>query len=253
MLTRIERYVARNLAKGLYRRLIDLRLTRPIVSFTFDDFPRTALQRGGAILQDYGARGTYYVSMGLVGKDSASGPICSLDEIQKLAEDGHELGCHTYSHCHSWNTPPARFEEAIEKNQAALQEILPHYRLETLSYPISEPRPDTKRRAGRHFRACRAGGQTFNQGRTDLNQLSAYFLEQSGENLGTVNALIAKCQQAGGWLILATHDVQEKPSPYGCSPRFFQDVVKSVVESGAQVLPVAAALTVIQDKAAAAH
>jgi peptidoglycan/xylan/chitin deacetylase (PgdA/CDA1 family) len=253
MLTRIEKFIARNLAKGLYRRQLNLRLARPIVSFTFDDFPSTALQTGGAILKEYGARGTYYVSMGLVGKESPSGLICSLDEIQNLAEDGHELGCHTYSHCHSWNTPPERFEEDIVKNQAALQEILPHYRLETLSYPISEPRPDTKRRAGNHFRACRAGGQTLNQGRTDLNQLYAYFLEQSGENLAAVNALIAQCLHTCGWLILATHDVQEKPSPYGCSPRFFEDVVQSAAESGAQILPVAEALNVIQSKAAAAH
>ncbi len=253
MLTRVERYIARNLAKGLYRRPIHLRLARPIISFTFDDFPRTALQRGGAILKEYDVRGTYYISMGLVGKESPSGPICSVDEIQKLAEDGHELGCHTYSHCHSWNTPSERFEEAIEKNQAALQEILPHYRLETLSYPISEPRPDTKRRAGNHFRACRAGGQTFNQGRTDLNQLSAYFLEQSGENLEAVDTLISRCVHARGWLILATHDVQENPSPYGCAPRFFEDVVQSAVKSGAQVLPVAEALSVIQNEAAAAH
>ncbi len=38
----------------------------PIVSFSFDDFPRTAYSAGGAILERFGVRGTYYAAAGLM-------------------------------------------------------------------------------------------------------------------------------------------------------------------------------------------
>ena len=39
----------------------------PMVSFTFDDIPKSAATTGAGILEDHGARGTFYVSGGLVG------------------------------------------------------------------------------------------------------------------------------------------------------------------------------------------
>jgi peptidoglycan/xylan/chitin deacetylase (PgdA/CDA1 family) len=32
----------------------------PVISFTFDDFPRSALVKAGAILRERGLAGTYY-------------------------------------------------------------------------------------------------------------------------------------------------------------------------------------------------
>lgn len=246
--TRARKYVERNLAHGLYRRPIAIKSDRAIVSFTFDDFPRSALDTGGALLRSYGLAGTYYVALGLLDGTSPSGVICSRADIAKLLDEGHEIGCHTYDHCHSWNTSPYAFEASINRNRQELQKNFPGQEFHTLSYPISEPRPETKRRAGSHFLACRAGGQVFNRGKADLNQLSAYFLERANGDLGAVKALIRACHKEGGWLIFATHDVAESPSQFGCSPSFFEDVVSFAVKSDAHVLPVARALKLIQEQ-----
>ena len=48
---------------------------RPLISFSFDDFPRSALFTGGALLEQYGVAGTYYASLGLMGKTSPTGEI----------------------------------------------------------------------------------------------------------------------------------------------------------------------------------
>jgi glycosyltransferase involved in cell wall biosynthesis len=93
-----------------------------------------------------------------------------------------------------------------------------------------------------HFLGCRAGGQTLNVGKADLNQLSAYFLEQSRHDIQSVKNLIDRNRQEGGWLIFATHDISESPSPFGCTPQFFQKVVEYAVASGARILPVVRAL-----------
>jgi hypothetical protein len=90
----------------------------------------------------------------------------------------------------------------------------------------------------RHFVCCRGGGQTFNSGTLDLNYLSAYFLEKSRSDPDAVKSVIDRNRLASGWLILATHDVGESPTNWGCRPDFFEDIVRYAVSSGARILPV---------------
>src|SRR5580704_9182816 len=113
--TRVQNYYRRNSARLVFRRPFIVRTSQPLISFTFDDFPRTALLTGGAILQRFGVAGTYYVSLGLLGMNSPSGTICVPEDLTALLQQGHELGCHTFSHSHSWNTDRADFESSIVK------------------------------------------------------------------------------------------------------------------------------------------
>jgi len=244
----------------LFRRQLAVRTPVPLISFTFDDFPRSAFLNAGAILGQYGVLGTYYVSLSLAGKQSQMGPMYETEDLKELARLGHELGCHTFGHCHSWDTPPDIYEKAILDNQQALSQVLPGTAFQTFSYPFSGPRLPVKQVAARHFLCCRggglragrlllrhhAGGQTFNTGTADLNLLCAFFLEQSRENPEAVKHLIAQNAQARGWLIFATHDVRDRPSRFGCTPVFFEQVMQWSLESGARILPVVEALEVLK-------
>jgi len=58
--------------------------------------------------------------------------------------------------------------------------------------------------------------------------------------------MIDRTVAASGWLVLATHDVCEEPSRWGCNPAFFEDVVCYVARSGATVLPVGDAWDVVR-------
>src|SRR5207253_10502799 len=118
--------------------------------------------------------------------------------------------------CHSWETSSRAFEQSIIRNAEALQTFLPGSSFRTLSYPISPPRPHSKRRAAEHFLCCRGGGQTFITGEGDLNYLAAYFLEKSRDNLQAVADIIESNRRSRGWLVLATHDVDDDPTPFGC-------------------------------------
>jgi peptidoglycan/xylan/chitin deacetylase (PgdA/CDA1 family) len=243
---RLGRYIQRNAASLLFQRPLEVRTDQPLISFTFDDFPRTALVAGGTILKHFGVSGTYYTSLGLAGRDSPSGPIFVPDDLGRALEQGHELGCHTFSHCHSWQTKKKVFEDSITQNGDALRHLIPGAEFKSFSYPISEPRPLTKRAIAKYFLSCRAGGQTLNAGKTDLNQLSAFFLEKTKGNLQPVKELIDQNKAARGWIIFATHDVAPDPSPFGCTPEFFEAVVQYAVESGARILPVVNALESIR-------
>ncbi len=235
---RVEKFLEHRSARPVYRRPLKLALDQPLISFTFDDFPRSACLVGGAILRQWNLRATYYVSLGLLDKDSASGTICSAEDVRAVAAEGNELGCHTYSHCHSWTTPTAEFVGAIQRNQQALDELIPGLKFQSFSYPISQPRPPTKRAAGKHFLNCRGDGQTMNTGVADLNQLKCFFLEQAKSDINAIQAVLDENRVKRGWLIFATHDIAPDASPYGCTPEFFTEVVRRSVASGARILPV---------------
>ena len=189
----------------------------------------------------------------MLGKHTPTGTLCLPEDLQTLVEQGHELGCHTFSHCHAWDTTPHAFENAILENQQALRELIPGKSFKTLSYPIGVPRARTKRRVSKYFVCCRSGGQTFNVGKADLSYLSAYFLEQSRDNPGAIKHLIDQNCQAGGWLIFATHDICKEPSPWGCTPDVFKDIVQYSVNSGARILPVFQAYEALRSSANDTH
>lgn len=228
----------RSAAKFFFRRPFEFTSQVPIVSFTFDDFPRSALHTGGAILKHYGGTGTYYASFGLMGKDGPTGKIFLPEDIRNLMEHGHELGCHTFAHCDSWETKTKEFERSVLENGREFSTLIPGGSFRTLSYPISPPRPETKQAMAKYFSCCRGGGQTFNVGTTDLNYLSAYFIEQSKHAPELLKQIIDQNREARGWLIFATHDVSRVPTPFGCTPQLFENIVQYAARSGARILPV---------------
>lgn len=224
---------------GRYARR-DFRLSSdvPYVSFTFDDFPRSAFAVGGRILAEQGVRGTYFVSLQLLGSPSVSGPIASQDDLRQLLRDGHQLGCHTFEHLDGSRSTAEAFERSIEANRAALAGSVPGGDFPVFAYPLDGPVVSIKRTVGRHFVGCRGGGQTFNSGVIDLNLLKAYFLDwRNRGNLDAIRRVIEQNAAARGWLIFATHDVAANPSDYGCEPESFKEAVRLSLQSGARVLP----------------
>ena len=231
----------RTVSAKLSQRPFDIRLDAPFVSFSFDDFPRSAFHEGGDILSHYGLYGTYYTSMGLMGTKAPTGEIFTLDDLKLLHANGHELGCHTFAHCDSWETDPASFQQSIVKNRQELEAVLPGVRFNSLSYPISNPRPNTKKRAAKHYSCCRGGGQAINSGRADMNLLRAFFIEKKRNDVDFIKRLIDLNEKIKGWLIFATHDISRSPTQYGCTPSLFKKIVGHSVNSTATILPVAQA------------
>src|SRR5436309_3076212 len=90
-LARAGRRLGTEATRVLFRRPLELRTAFPLISFTFDDFPRSAFRAAGSILRQYGASGTYYASIGLMGKQSQMGPMYDADDLRELVRRNHEL------------------------------------------------------------------------------------------------------------------------------------------------------------------
>ena len=113
----------RTMLSSFHRRMVPIGNHGPVVSFTFDDFPRTAYLTAGHILESSGARGTYYVAPILMGSDTGLGEICNAGDLRSLLEKGHELGTQTCHHVSSRKLSPQAFRLDVEQGIVEAEKI----------------------------------------------------------------------------------------------------------------------------------
>ena len=164
LLARITGKYHRTMANRFCQRIIAIKTSVPIISFTFDDAPRTAFKTGGDILRAHGGRATFFVSLGLLGSETVVGTIASPDDLSRAVKSGNELGCHTFNHLDAWQTPTEKFMESVVENKQALDRILPGAIFRTFAYPKSGAKLSIKSYLEKYFICCRGGGQTPNVG-----------------------------------------------------------------------------------------
>jgi peptidoglycan/xylan/chitin deacetylase (PgdA/CDA1 family) len=230
--------LARLSARWIARSVVPFRSDRPIVSVTFDDFPISALDGGGRLLEQEGVAGTFYAAFGLAGTDTPVGPVGRLAELAACVARGHEIACHTYQHLDCFTATAQEIDRSLARNQAVARELgLPALR--HFAYPFGRYDPATKKIAMRHFGSARGNTWGINRGDIDLGLLKSVALySHSGESRWA--PYFRALQSRGGWLIFYTHDVSASPSPYGCTPADLSLVIRRAREIGAALLPVGA-------------
>ena len=222
----------------LARRDVSIPHERPLISFSFDDFPRTALIAGGAILRDAGLHGTYYVAPALIDTVNNLGPQCKREDLTNLLADGHELASHTYSHVSARSVSVSAFSQEVARGFRSLAEEFELPASRHFAYPFGDITLRVKQRVASSMQSCRGIYPGLNGPRVDLNLLRANSLYGDNTQFAGAQKLIEENSRKKSWLIFYTHDVQSRPSAYGCTASLFQRVVRSAVESGAQILSV---------------
>jgi peptidoglycan/xylan/chitin deacetylase (PgdA/CDA1 family) len=226
---------------SLCRRVVPFAGRKAIVSFTFDDFPRSALTTGASILKTFDARGTYYAAAALMNTSGELGDHYTADDLHELLEKGHELGNHTSSHLSSRSVSCSSFCFDVEEGRRVLEQrtgVNP----ENFSYPFGDITLRAKKAVGRHVASARSIIPGINVQEVDLNLLRANKLYGDIDQASRLNALIEENVRRGGWLIFYTHDVRPEPSAYGCTPALFESVVSAAQRSQSQIVTVSQAL-----------
>src|SRR4051812_20070179 len=106
LLSRAAKAAQVRLARNVKFNALDTRLSEPVVSFTFDDFPRSALTEGGRILRERGWAGPYFAAGGFCGRTEGGLDYSDRDDLVQAAENGHEIGCRTFGHLRLPGTRP---------------------------------------------------------------------------------------------------------------------------------------------------
>ena len=231
------------LSAGLVRtRTVRMVNERPIVSFTFDDFPKSAVRNAAAILERYGVAGTYYLSRSFNGATVDGIEYYDIGDLRRLVDNAHEIGCHTASHVHAPQVARSSLIEDLEANAQFLREHFGDLRMTTFAFPFGDMDLPTKLLLQGRFAACRSIFPGANRRIADLGALRAERIYSRLTNVEAVTSLIERSAQPRSWLILYTHDVDDDPSPHGCTPALLEAAVRSALAAGCQVLPVRNAL-----------
>lgn len=232
--------VRRKVSRFVEQRPARLVFDRPTLSISFDDAPVSAVRAGAEILEAVGVRGTFYISAGLCGRDSPMDEYAGMDEIQRIAAAGHEIGCHTFSHLDCGRAQADVITCDVGMNATTLAEH--GLATETFAYPYGEISPTAKRVLGRRFRALRTVNAGMVAGDADLAGLPGVGIEGPGGE-AKARKWLDKARGKNGWVILYSHDVRDEPSEWGCTPQVLKRLIKDALADGFQILPVKDALT----------
>lgn len=225
--------VIRRWARLRHQKPLPVAPVRPMISFSFDDTPLTAATIGAEILESRGLRGTYYVSAGLAGAEAPMGVCARPDDYLKLAEIGHEIACHTYSHLDCGRATAEEANADVARNLIAFTQWgLPTP--ESFAYPYGDVSQGPKGVLGPRYTNMRGLHHgLINQG-GDMNQAPAVGIEgPDGE--AAAWRWLAQAEAKTSWLILYTHDVRPNPSPWGCTPHAFAALIDAAVGAGFEV------------------
>jgi len=243
---KLSRFAARTIATKTVR----LTNEKPLVSFTFDDAPQSACTTGAALLEDYKARGTYYISGAGCGTEGYCGRLAKAEDLKALAATGHEIGCHTFSHVAVARVRRQKLATELSRNGAFLQGVQTVPALYNFAYPYGEFSLTTKLYLQTQFDSCRSLLPGVNIGSADLGALKSCELQNASIDRRGVAAIIAATVRHNGWLIFTSHDVAAEPSRFGVSPDLLAFAITTAREAGCHLTSVRDALLILRGRVA---
>jgi peptidoglycan/xylan/chitin deacetylase (PgdA/CDA1 family) len=246
MLKRLSDGVSRRVVNAWPVKPVRSQLDEPMVSITFDDFPRSAWTEGGPALARFGFRATYFVSGAFCGEGQSGGipagriegvDYCRREDIVAADAAGHEIGCHTFGHVRVPLMTNLELERSLSRNEEFLRNLIPGKLVTTFAYPQGAVDLRTKRFVGRRFTACRGTTVGLNAGWIDFALLLAIPLDAAFAETVDVDALVARIKQKRGWLIFYGHDIGPRPSRWGCSLAALQELLMALSRARLAVMP----------------
>jgi peptidoglycan/xylan/chitin deacetylase (PgdA/CDA1 family) len=216
----------------------------PVASITFDDFPKSAWETGGAVLARRKLRGTYYTAGNFCGRTVNGTVFYDESDLRALGAAGHEIACHGYGHELTPRLSNAALAADRARNAQFLAPFLGGAALESYAYPHGAASVRTKKFYAPLFTNLRGVHQGINEGWIDLAQLNAMPIEKRSFSKETIAAAIAHALHNNGWISFYTHDVSDSPSEYGATPAMLGHVLDCLAEARIEVLPMREAVAV---------
>lgn len=225
--------VQRRVTQWLRACQADVAPDRPVVTFTFDDFPKSALN-GADIVERHGGRAGFYACTShMAHRSPVMGEMFDGATLAELRARGHEVGAHTHSHLDCARARLGQVERDIGENLVALSEAGHGETVSAFAYPYGETTYSAKRWVGDVFVTGRGILPGINVGEADRAQLRAVELSSSAASRRRARAMLKSAIESKGWVIFFTHDVSASPSSYGAPKNLIEELASHAVQAGA--------------------
>ena len=239
----------RSLPAKIKRRLTQWRVTaplcvkpeKPVISFTFDDFPKSAAEEGAEIIETVDGKATFYACSSLAGKRTTTGLQFDASDIVALEASGHEIGAHTHSHIDCSKAKLRDIHDDIALNIRRLEEMGAS-KVTQFAYPYGETQVELKRELIKDFETARGALAGVNTPSSDRMQLRALQLTPNPRTIQRAGAALKAAQKSPSWIIIFTHDVSLTPSPFGVHSEDFRMLTKMARDIGADILSLSGAM-----------
>jgi peptidoglycan/xylan/chitin deacetylase (PgdA/CDA1 family) len=161
------------------------------------------------------------------------------EDLDAVIADGHELASHTFSHISCKSVSASTFLADARKGRQAIEELMGKPDSGNFAFPFGDFTLKAKKLVAADAVSCRSTWKGFNGPDVDLNLLRANSLYGSRDECMMVRKLILDNERKKSWLIFYSHDVQEAPSRFGCTPALLEFAVSCALQTSTRVLTVA--------------
>lgn len=215
-------------------------LQRALVSISFDDIWKSAIDEGTPPLDKRGWKGSFYITRKFA--ESAQNPeYAKTKDIQKLAQSGHEIGAHGDVHSLMSTLTDENIHGELNATYNYLKSLgqIP----EGIAYPFGDFSANVERETQRFHSYARTSLMGLNDKTVDRYRLRIVPVTGSSDT-ATLKRWIDYAKQSNTWVIFLFHDLSDAPGnfEYTTSLQQYKDVLNHVEAQKLTVLSVKAAL-----------
>ena len=146
--------IARALTRYINLKPFYINPNEAVVSFTFDDFPKSAATTAANILQKYNFTATYYCVGSFIGTKQDNIEQYDIDDIHRLVNEGQEIACHTSAHIDCQSASKNKLMLDINNNEKIIVDLCGN-KPTNFSYPFGLTGLRSKQIAGNRFITAR--------------------------------------------------------------------------------------------------
>jgi len=230
--------IERRLARIIPVKKIKMNNPKGIVSFSFDDAPRSACRLGREILEEKKATATYYLSGSFHGTEDKAGPFHNNADLVDLVDNGHEIACYGFGHLDYQQLTSREIEADIERNRRYFMDAGLDMPPVNFAYPYGCVSPRIKAMCGRMFTSARGVTAGINAKTLDLALLKSFPLYEHMWSPEKIEDVMRETMRRKGWTIFFTHGVADTPDAFGCTPGLLEHAAFTAARSGCEILSV---------------
>ena len=214
------------------------------VTLTFDDHDVDGWFSLRDTFQKYGAKVTFFVDYFHERTEQ------EINELKILEQDGHEIGCHTYSHKgigRDYHYDIGRIDEYIQSQIASALNNMKNagFNPQSLAYPYGEHQADYDSAVRAYFPYLRITASDNNRELYELNEIyhkgTEYYNLLAGDGLDNsynndideIRDALLKARKQGEIITFYAHQVLDDPNnPYASSPEKLKAIMEMAKDMG---------------------